>query len=59
MKEKKLLTLDEACAYLGISKRHMNTLTAQKRITFINCSGRKFKKDWLDEFIENEKTPKK
>lgn len=59
MKENKLMTLDEACQYLGISKRHMDTLTSQKRITYINCRGRKFKKDWLEEFIENEKTNRK
>ena len=59
MKEKKLLNLDEACEYLGITKRHMNTLTSQKRITFINCGGRKFRREWLDEFIESNKTNKR
>lgn len=51
----RLLNSKEACAYLNIKERTLQLLTSQKRIDYLICGGRRFKKDWLDEFIERER----
>lgn len=53
--EKIYLNVKEACAYLGITKRLMDNLTSKRRITYVLCGGRKFKRQWLDEYIEKNK----
>lgn len=52
--EKRYLNIDEACAYLGISRRLMNDLTSRKRVKYALFGGRKFLKAWLDEFAERQ-----
>ena len=49
------MTVEDACEYLGITKRNLDSLTGHKRITYVLCGGRKFRKEWLDEFMEKNK----
>lgn len=51
------LNVQEACEYLGITKRLMDNLTGRKRITYVLCGGRRFKKEWLDAYMEENKIP--
>lgn len=54
-KEKTYMTVEDACEYLGITRRNLDSLTGHKRITYVLCGGRKFRKEWLDEFMEKNK----
>jgi excisionase family DNA binding protein len=51
--KKQVLTLDEFCAYAGISKNYAYQLTASGRITFYRPSGKRiyFKLDDVIEFL--------
>lgn len=54
LNEKRYLNIDEACAYLGISRRLMNDLTCKKKVKYALLGGRKFKREWLDEFVDRQ-----
>ena len=49
------LNVDEACEYLGISRSLMDKLTTQKRITYVLMGGRKFKRQWLDDYADRNR----
>ena len=49
------MNVDEACEYLGIGRSLMDKLTAQKRITYVLMGGRKFKEQWLNDYVEKNK----
>lgn len=51
--DKNVLTMDEACAYAGISKSTMYKLTMNRKIRHFKPSGRRiyFKKEDLEEYL--------
>ena len=51
------MTVQEACEYLGITKRLMDNLTSQKRVAYVLCGGRKFRKEWLDDYMTKNTIP--
>ena len=53
-----LLTLDEAAAYMRISKKTVYSYTHQRRIPFIKIGRRvNFRQDELDKWMNNGSTP--
>lgn len=52
-----LMNVDQACEYLGITKRLMDDLTGHKRVKYLLLGGRKFKRSWLDDYIEANAIP--
>ena len=51
-----LMSLEEAREYLGISQRKMDELTRKRQIKFVRLGQRKFRKEWLDEYVERNAT---
>lgn len=53
--ERKLITLKEACNYLGISRSHMYKLTSSKRIRHYKPSGKViyFNVEDLNDYIKS------
>jgi excisionase family DNA binding protein len=39
---KDTFTLDDTCAYLGLSKSHVYSLCSKRKIPFYKCAGGKF-----------------
>lgn len=48
------LDVDDACAYLGVSKAFIDRLTGGKKIKYALFGGRKFKRQWLDEYAARQ-----
>lgn len=53
-REKAYLDVQEACQYLGINKSFMDRLTSGKKIKYAMFGGRKFRREWLDEYAERQ-----